>query len=148
MSNLLSAALEYVAKNKEVFLGGTTNNDTWRVKLISMLAKNVGYFNPVVENYNEAKKAIEDIAKQKATHMVYVITPNMKSFYSIAEMTEDAVLNNKQVIICFLNNESPDKKGFTSDQLRGFNLVTQLLSKYPCVKFSHSLEDIANILNE
>lgn len=145
MSNLLSSALGYVAKNKEVFLGGTTNNDTWRVKLISMLGKNVGYFNPVVMDYDEAAKAMEDIAKENATHMVYVITPNMKSFYSIAEMTEDAVLGKRPVIVCFTQDSD---KLFTKDQFRTIQLVLELLSKYSCVRVTDTIEDVANILNE
>lgn len=147
MLNLIGGSTE-VENNKFVFLGGTTANDTWRVKLISMLTPAINYFNPVVSNYDDVAKVNEDHAKEQATHMVYVITPNMKSFYSIAEMTEDAVLKKRPVIICFLDAHSPAKIGFTEDQLRGFSLVMQLLSKYPTVKISHSLEDIANILNE
>lgn len=143
MSELMQSALNSFTGKKNVFLGGTCNNDTWRVKLISML-NNVDYFNPVVSDYNEQAKINEDKAKEMATHMLYVITPNMKSFYSIAEMTEDAVMDKRPVIVCFLNNQV---NGFDIAQLRTLNLVSQLLSKYSCVTIASSLEDIANILN-
>ena len=71
-----------------IFLGGTCAETTWRNELISLLeGTEFTWFNPVVENWTLECQAIEEDEKNNRCDIhLYVITPEMKGFYSIAEI--------------------------------------------------------------
>ena len=78
------------------FLGGTCAGTNWRDELMPMLDKfSVKYFNPVVKDWTEACIAIEEDEKNnKCNCHLYVITPDIKGTYSIAEIVHSAHLAN------------------------------------------------------
>ena len=72
-----------------IFLGGTCGKSHWRDQLIPELKKynNVEWFNPVVKNWTpECQMNEEDEKNNKCNVHLYVITPDMKGIYSIAEI--------------------------------------------------------------
>lgn len=87
----------------KVFLGGTVNSP-WRKELIEMLE--MDYFNPIVENRDEYDKENEIKERQKCDYCLYVITPGMEGFYSIAEAVDDSNKKLKgKCIFCVLEHE-------------------------------------------
>lgn len=74
-------------KNR-IFLGGTCAETKWRDELIKKLGNfNCEWFNPVVHNWTPECQAIEEDEKNNKCNVhLYVITPEMKGVYSIAEI--------------------------------------------------------------
>lgn len=70
------------------FLGGTCVGRDWRKELIPELRKRkYKFFNPVVPDWTPECKAIEDTEKsEKCDTHLYILTPEMKGVYSVAEV--------------------------------------------------------------
>jgi len=106
-------------KNK-IFLGGTCANTNWRERLIDCLK--VDYFNPVVTDWNENCIIEENIQKNvKCNIHLYVITSAMMGVYSIAEVI-DSVVNNDKITILHIMPE-----GFDSAQLKSLAAVVDMV---------------------
>lgn len=91
-----------------VFLGGTVpfSKRNWREELIPLLEKeSIDYFNPVVDDWNEEAKKREEIEKTKATHRLYVLTPDMEGVYSIAEVVDDSNKCPEKTILMILEDK-------------------------------------------
>ena len=71
-----------------IFLGGTCGKSHWRDDLIKQLKNyEVEWFNPVVKNWTPECQANEENEKNNKCNVhLYVITPEMKGIYSIAEI--------------------------------------------------------------
>ncbi len=113
------------------FLGGTCNDSDWRKHIMPELDRmGVNYFNPVVEDWNEEAQQLEILEKtERCTHHLYVITPEMKGVFSIAEMVESAVMMPKsRTYACFL--QSYNKQSFDDGQWRSLMAVNDMLGKY------------------
>lgn len=110
-----------------VFLGGTTGGYAWRQEVEGLL-EGIDSFNPVVEEWNEETKRLEDHAKDKALFHLYVITPDMSGIYSIAEMTESAIQHPHGTVICF--SEKGADSTWTEHQQKSNAAVVELLKKY------------------
>ena len=87
----------------KVFLGGTVNGSNWRDLIIPRLK--VDYFNPVVETWNEEARLQEIEERELCDFCLYVITPRMEGFYSIAEVADDSFKKNDKTIYCFLHKD-------------------------------------------
>lgn len=125
---------------KRVFLGGTTNNTTWRDDLIPRLE--VGYFNPVVDDWTEDCIKVEDDEKNnKCTIHLYVITSKMIGVYSIAEAVQSSRTEGKLTIFCVL-----DKDNFNKAQLKSLEATEKLLQGNGAV-ICKNLDEVANKLN-
>ena len=82
-------------KGYDVFLGGTTNDSTWRNEFIELMKKynsKIKSYNPVVENWTPECIELEDFVKEHAKYHVYVLTPRMIGVYSIAEMVNSLMI--------------------------------------------------------
>ena len=115
-----------------VFLGGTCNGSTWRDELMPMLDKfGVKYFNPVVKNWTEKCIEIEEDEKNnKCNCHLYVITPDMKGTYSIAEIVHSAHLANMygtsvdKMMFVILNYKD---KPWQNHEIKSLNAVMKLV---------------------
>lgn len=115
-----------------IFLGGTVNSD-WRYFMINELNKlGVDYFNPIVTNWDREAQKNEEVEKEKCDWLLFVITPKMEGFYSIAEVVD-------------ASNKSPNKTIFTVlnvDDVGGLN-------GYKCkYKWEHSQENSIKAIKE
>ena len=110
---------------KKVFLGGTCNDTKWRDEIIPYLP--INYFNPVVEDWTPDCIIKED--KEKEIHCdthLYIITPEMKGIYSIAEIM-DSLCQNKIVLVGFLRSDKWD-----DSMKKSINATIRLIKKrYP-----------------
>lgn len=126
----------------EVFLGGTTNNSSWRDSLIPML--NCDYFNPVVENWNEEAQQNEILKRKTCDILLYVITPKMIGVYAVAEAVYDACNRPEKTIFCVLKED--DFNEWTEAQLKSLEMTKQLIEDSGA-KVCEDLNDIANYIN-
>ncbi len=134
---------------KKVFLGGTCNESKWRDNLVEMLDKNVQYFNPVVEDWTEEHRLKEIEEREKASVLLYVISPLMTGVYSIAEATSDSVKHPEKTIFCVLDRDiDPEGKvvNFTESQRKSLEATKELI-KTNGATVASSLVNVAMRLN-
>ncbi|HAA13953.1 MAG TPA: hypothetical protein DCE41_20605 [Cytophagales bacterium] len=125
-----------------VFLGGTVAGSEWRNQLIPLLQ--INYFNPVVEDWNEEAMHLELEHRHKDEYLLYVLTPKMEGFYSVAELVDDAHKNPQRTIFTFL--EQDGDAVFTAHQMKSLRQVAKLVSKLGVYSFD-TLDEVANFLN-
>lgn len=129
--------------NKKVFLGGTCNNSKWRNKLIKKL--DIDYFNPVVDEWDD--EAYEEELKQRkiCDYLLYVITPKMTGFYSIAEVIDDSNKKPEKTIFCYLKEDG--ELEFSEDQLKSLKATSKMIEENGGACFDN-LDEIAEYLNK
>ena len=89
----------------KVFLGGSCGDTTWRTDLIPHLEqKNIDYFNPVVEDWNDEAFKKEQEEKAYAATLLFVLSPRTANVYSIAEMV-NLIRDERRVIVVFVEND-------------------------------------------
>ena len=127
-------------KKTKVFLGGTCNGSTWRDELIPKLK--IDYFNPVVKDWTPECQAEEERQKNEECMIhLYVITPQQKGVFSIAEMIESAC-NNKVITVIYIQyTEDADK--FYKDSWKAVEKMAQKHGAYSFI----SLDSVARFLN-
>lgn len=128
---------------KKIFLGGTCNNSEWREKLIPLLK--IDYFNPVVSDWTPECQQEEYFQRSVCDYLLYVITPKMAGYFSIAEVTDDSNRRPKRTIFCVLN-EDGDSTPFNKQQLKSFVAIKNLI-KFNGANVFDSLEEIAQYVN-
>ena len=86
----------------KVFLGGTCNGSNWRDEVISKLK--MDYFNPTTEQWDEESFQKEMMEKESSDYFLFVLTPLMEGFYSIAEVVDFSNKYPQKTIFCILDN--------------------------------------------
>jgi hypothetical protein len=134
-----------MADYRDVFLGGTCGEFEWRKELISKLDK-VTYFDPVVTNrlWTREDEEIENMYKETCEYNLYVITPKMVGFYSIAEAVNSSHKKPGKTIFCVL--ETDGKNVLTDVQKKSLKCTERLLLANNAI-VKHSLDEVANFLN-
>lgn len=141
---------------ERVFLGGTCNGSQWRDELIPLL--NIDYFNPVVENWTPECQAEEIKQREECDFCLYVLTPKMTGFYSIAEVVDDSNKRPAKTILCVLDkDQDAPPKGYevlgslptyewTAHQAKSLQATMKMVEgngAYVCTR----LEEVAGYLN-
>lgn len=126
----------------KVFLGGTVADSTWRDELISLLT--IDYFNPVVDDWDEAAYQRELYEREHCDFNLYVITPKLIGYYSIAEVMDDAMKKSGSTIYCFFNEDGTSE--FSSGEIISLEEIGRKASEYGAV-WARSLQEIADFLN-
>ena len=130
------------AKN-QVFLGGTCNDSSWRETLKPMLT--IGYFDPVVPDWNEEAYKLELIAREHSKFCLYVLTPKMTGVYSIAEVVDDSNKRPEKTVFCFLEKDGDLE--FDKHQLKSL-VNTGKMVKANGATVLGSLTEVAEFLNK
>ena len=126
----------------KVFLGGTVNGSRWRDYLISRLE--VDYFNPVVKEWTEKERLNELHERKTCEYLLYVLTPKMDGYYSIAEVTDDSYKRPDRTIFCYL--EKDEGVVFSDDRKDDLRKLSRKVIENGAV-FLSSLDDVAEFLN-
>ena len=125
-----------------VFLGGTVNNSNWREPFKKMLK--IDYFDPVVENWDDTSYRKEFDEKFKCDFCLYVITPKISGYYSIAEVVDESNKYPQKTLFCILTNDGGEK--FSAFQLKSLHAVGKIIENNGG-KWFKNLDDVANYLN-
>ena len=128
---------------RKVFLGGTYGESNWRQEIIDGLT--IDYFNPIVDDWDE--KAQKEEIKQRNTcdFVLYVITPEMKGVYSIAEVADDSNKRPEKTVFCFLETEGD--LSFNEAQIKSLNSVGKMIEENGA-KWCKNLDEVVTFLNE
>jgi len=126
----------------KVYLGGTWNKSTWRDRIIPIL--HVDYFNPIVDDWNEAWMAREIEERQICDLCLYVITPKMTGVYSIAEVVDDSNKRPDRTLLVVLRVD--EQQQFTEGQWKSLCSVMRMVERNGGKVFD-SLETVADYIN-
>lgn len=99
---------------KKVALMGTCNSSSWREALKPLLI--IEYFDPVKEDWTPEDQAEEVRQRQTCDFVLYVLTPRMESFYSIAEVVDDSNKQPQKTVLCVLPDDVNDGKRIVFDE--------------------------------
>ncbi|MDE3183456.1 MAG: hypothetical protein KGM16_08560 [Bacteroidota bacterium] len=127
---------------KKVFLGGTCNGSTWRDDLIKMLK--IDYFQPQGDDWTPEMMEEEIRQRQQCDFCLYVITPKMTGFYSIAEVVDDSNKRPEKTIFSFIHED--ERQAFSEHQLKSLEQTGKMI-KENGAQFFKTLEEIADYLN-
>lgn len=127
----------------KVFLGGTVNGSMWRDYVMPQLK--IDYFNPVVEEWNEAAYQVELREREHCDYCVYVLTPKMTGVYSIAEVIDDSNKRPERTIYCMLLKD--EEQEFTKFQGKSLRAVGRMVESNGG-RWFESLDDLVNFLNK
>lgn len=127
---------------KKVFLGGTCNGSTWRDGLIKMLK--IDYFQPQGDEWTPEMMEEEIRQRQQCDFCLYVITPKMTGFYSIAEVVDDSNKRPEKTIFSFIHED--EGKVFSEHQLKSLEQTGKMI-KENGAQFFKTLKEIADYLN-
>lgn len=127
---------------KKVFLGGTCNGSKWRDELIKML--HIDYFNPCRETWTEEMMKEELKQREICDFCLYVLSPKMTGFYSVAEVADDSNKRPAKTIFCYLTQDEDNT--FTEFQKKSLEQTAKMVISNGA-HFFRSLEEIASFLN-
>lgn len=126
----------------KIFLGGTCNGSKWRKELIPQLK--IDYFDPVVEDWTEEAYQEELKQREECDFCLYVITPELKGVYSIAEAVDDSNKRPEKTIFCFIDYGDLE---FDKAQYKSLDKVGTMVENNGGRYFTQ-LRDVANYVNE
>ena len=107
-----------------IFLGGTCADSRWREELIPMLKAE--YYNPVVPEWTEEAYQRELREREVCDICLYVITPKLEGFYSIAEVADDSNKRPERTVLCVLSHDEDFR--FSDREMRSLRKVGTLIS--------------------
>ena len=131
----------------KVFLGGTCTGHNWREQIIPKL--HCDYFNPLVENWTEECRLIEEKEKKICDYHLYVINGFMTGVYSIAEIVDDAhtMDKSKLVVVFYYDSFVSKKKRHTNKKLVHSLMATEKLLNKLGVNVYHQVADAICYIN-
>lgn len=127
---------------KKVFLGGTCNGSTWRDSLIKKLK--IDYFQPQSDEWTPAMMEEEITQREICDFCLYVITPRMTGFYSVAEVVDDSNKRPEKTLFSFLKEDGGEI--FSAHQLKSLEQTGKMV-KENGAQFFKTFEEIADYVN-
>ena len=135
----------------DIFLGGTTNGSKWRDEFLQIMKETdpkIKAFNPVVPNWTQECIDLENFVKNHATYHVYVLTPRLVGYYSIAEMVESVHMKDKKVFF-YIQEDDIDDAGNTINWSLGprnsLTVIANLLKSHGASE-ADNLKDLVNMI--
>ena len=128
---------------KKVFLGGTCNGSLWRDEVIKKLK--IHYYNPVGEEWTPEMMKEEVKQRAESDFCLYVLTPKMEGFFSVAEVIDDSNKRPGKTIFSYLLEDDGSK--FSTEQLKSLKQVSEMVKRNGG-KFFETMEEVTSYLNK
>ncbi len=127
---------------KKVFLGGTCNDSQWRKQVIKNLK--IDYYDPMGEEWTQEMMQEELKQRTESDFCLYVLTPKMDGFFSVAELTDDSCKQPAKTIFSFLYEDEGEK--FSKAQIKSLQQVGELVRRNGA-KYFETLDEVTSFLN-
>ncbi len=127
---------------KKVFLGGTCNGSLWRDEMIKDLK--LHYYNPIGETWTQEMMDEERRQRDESDFCLYVLTPKMTGYFSVAEVIDDSNKRPAQTIFCYLDEDDGTK--FSEVQLKSLRQVAGMVERNGAHYFK-TLKEVTDFLN-
>lgn len=126
-----------------VFMGGTVDGYEWRKYLEDVFnGKNIALFNPIVDDWNDEAKENELKEREGCDKCLYVITPDIRGVYSVAEAIDDSNKRPEKTIFCYIEQ---DKK-FDDKMMHSLRATGDMIERNGGKSFSN-MDDLVSYLN-
>lgn len=136
-----------IGANHKVFLGGTCGNTTWRDTIIPKLK--IQYFNPVVEDWTYDCIAEEYRQKNELCDIhLYVITPQLKGVFSIAELIQSSLTKGKITVLYIMNKDKDENSTWSKEMKSSLSEVSNLAKSdgaIICTSLTNVVETLNNL---
>lgn len=127
---------------KKVFLGGTCNGSQWRKEVIENLK--IHYYDPMQDEWTPEMMKEELKQREESDFCLYVLTPKMEGFFSVAEVIDDSNKRPNKTLFCFLDDD--DGKKFSDFQIKSLKQVGEMVKRNGA-KFFDDLDEVTTYLN-
>lgn len=127
---------------KKVFLGGTCNGSTWRNGVIEKIK--IHYYNPVGEKWTDAMMEVELKQREECDFCLYVLTPKLDGFYSVAEVIDDSNKRPEKTIFSYINED--EGKTFSNVQVRSLEQIGKMVTSNGA-RFFKTMAEVIEFLN-
>lgn len=133
--------------HRKLFLGGTCNGSDWRSVIIPHLK--VPYFNPIVSGREWSDEDKDNEFRERnviCSHLLYVITPQTKGLFAVAELMHDSMAKPNKTIVCFLREYGGER--FDDQQWSSIESIMELVGKYHsnvCTDLDALIDIVKNI---
>jgi len=127
---------------KKVFLGGTCNGSQWRKGVIENLK--IHYYDPIQDHWTQEMMKEELKQREESDFCLYVLTPKMEGFFSVAEVIDDSNKRPGKTLFSFLNDDDGEK--FSEVQIKSLKQVGEMVKRNGAMFFD-TLEEITSYLN-
>ena len=128
---------------KKVFLGGTCNGSQWRKRVINDLT--IDYYDPMKEEWTKEMMEEELRQREECDFCLYVLTPKMDGFFSVAEIADDSNKRPGKTIFSFI--EEDEGKRFSNAQLKSLKQLGEMVKRNGA-RFFESLKEATDFLNQ
>lgn len=128
---------------KKVFLGGTCNGSRWRNGVIKELK--IHYYDPMKEEWTPEMMNEELKQREESDFCLYVLTPKMDGFFSVAEVVDDSNKRPGKTIFCFLHDD--EGKKFSNAQLKSLKQIGEMIKRNGATWFE-TLDEATSYLNK
>jgi hypothetical protein len=126
----------------KVFLGGTVNGSSWRDAFKEKLI--IDYFDPVVEDWNDAAYERELSERRFCDYVLYVLTPKMTGYYAVAEVVDDSYRRPDRTIYCYLPEDDGEK--FSTHRIKEFEQLGKTVKENGGT-WLRDIEEVISFLN-
>ena len=126
----------------KVFLGGTVNGAKWRDLMMPKLK--IEFFNPVVDDWTEEAYKQELYEREHCDYCLYVLTPKLTGYYSVAEVVDDSNKRPEKTIFCVIYDDEGAE--FTKHQKKSLTAIGKMVQENGA-KWFDKIEDVIDFLN-
>lgn len=126
----------------KVFLGGTVNGSKWRNIVKERIT--IDYFDPVVDEWDDAAYERELSERRYCDYVLYVLTPKFTGFYAVAEAVDDSYQRPDRTIYCYLPEDDDEK--MSPELVKDFNELGEIVLKNGGIWLSN-LDEVISFLN-
>lgn len=127
---------------KKVFLGGTCNGSQWRKQVIKNLK--IHYYDPMREEWTSEMMQEELKQRAESDFCLYVLTPKMDGFFSVAEVIDDSNKRPQKTIFSFLFEDEGNR--FSEAQIKSLQQVGEMVKRNGA-KYFKTLDEVTGYLN-
>jgi hypothetical protein len=127
---------------KKVFLGGTCNGSQWRSRIIQNLK--LHYYDPMREEWTHEMMQEELKQRSESDYCLYVLTPKMDGFFSVAEVIDDSNKRPDKTIFSFLYEDEGHR--FSEAQVKSLQQVGEMVKRNGA-KYFATLDEVIIFLN-
>jgi len=104
----------------------------------------IHYYNPVGEKWTSEMMEVELKQRAESDFCLYVLTPRMEGFYSVAEVVDDSNKRPEKTVFCFIKNDEGNT--FSDFQVHSLEQVKKMVKENGATCFD-TLNEVTDFLN-
>jgi len=104
----------------------------------------IHYYDPIQDHWTQEMMKEELKQREESDFCLYVLTPRMEGFFSVAEVIDDSNKRPGKTLFSFLNDDDGEK--FSEVQIKSLKQVGEMVKRNGA-SFFDTLEEVTSYLN-